>query len=164
MQIIENFLSQELWQALRQFSRQTKLVNTNITQWQGAVVGRSSPIIQQTVSGWLLEKVQAELGKHVEREYRRAQWKTTIHLGSYLSYIPWHNDSTYKLSITAYLHEHWELEHAGYFMWEEPDGIRSVVPWPNMGLVYETPLMHSVALANINAPLRESLQIFIGDV
>lgn len=164
MQVYNDILSKELFDGLRQFSRKTKLVNTNLTQWHPGVIGWSTPIICQEVPYDLLMQCKAELGRLVDEKYRDLDWKATVHLGSRLSYLPWHNDASHKINITAYLHERWDLDHAGYFLYEDAPGwFRAIWPKPNLGLIYETPMMHSVALASVNAPLRESLQIFINE-
>lgn len=164
MEVYNDILSHELFDGLRQFSRRTKLVNTSLTQWHSDIIGQAAPIIMQELPYDLLTRCKAELGPLVPARYRDLPWIGSIHLGSKLSYIPWHNDATHKFNITAYLHTRWDLEHAGYFIYEDAPGwFRAIWPKPNLGLVYETPMMHSVALASINAPLRESLQIFINE-
>lgn len=164
MELYRDILSKELFEGIRQFSRKTKLVNTNLTQWDGSVNGWSTPIICQELPYDLVVKCKGELGELVPAKYRDLRWIANVHLGSRLSYIPWHNDADHKFNITVYLHQRWELEHAGYFIYEDAPGwFRAILPEPNLGLVYEAPLMHSVALASIQAPLRESLQIFINE-
>lgn len=164
MEVYNDILTHELFDGLRQFSRRTKLVNTNLTQWTGAVTGWSTPILCQELPYDLVVKCKAELGPMVPARYRELPWIASVHLGSRLSYIPWHNDATHKFNITVYLHERWDLEHAGYFVYEDAPGwYRAIWPKPNLGLVYETPLWHSVAMATLGAPLRESLQIFINE-
>lgn len=163
MQTIPNILSGDLVAALRDFSRRSKLVNTNITQWDARVVGWSAPIICQPLPQSLIAQCKIELGGYMPVKYRGLAWEASIHLGSRLSYIPWHNDDTHKVNITVYLHEKWEADYAGYFLYMDTDCIKAVIPVPGLGLVYETPLLHSVALASLNAPLRESLQIFVNE-
>lgn len=164
MEVYHDILSTELFKGLREFSRRTKLVNTNLTQWSRDVSGWSTPIICQELPYDLVMRCKEELGLLVAEKYRELPWACNVHLGSRLSYIPWHNDANHKVNITVYLHERWDLEHAGYFLYEDAPGwFRAIWPLPNLGLVYETPLLHSVALANLNAPLRESLQIFINE-
>lgn len=166
MKIVQNILSERLLIALRKHARTTKLVNTSTTQWPIEVAGWSSPIICIPLTDKLVARCQRELSKHVNTEMRNGSWGGTIHAGGPMSYIPWHNDANgHKVAITVYMNNPWPADAAGYFIYEDvttdPVSLRAIVPQCNLGLIYEPPLMHTVALSNIRAPLRESLQIFI---
>lgn len=168
MKVVEKILSERLLAALRKYSRTTKLLNTSTTQWPVALVGWSSPIVCIPLTDKLIERCRKELAKHVNTEMRNGSWVGTVHVGGMMSYIPWHNDAgNHKVAITVYMNETWRADDAGYFIYEDattsPPSLRAIVPQRNLGLIYETPLMHSVALSNTRAPLRESLQIFIND-
>jgi len=165
MDIVEGIFSDQLFADLRAHGRKTKLVNTNLTQWNSSVVGWSSPIIQIPVKGALLTRVKQELRPRLDAKFFKMKWDASIHLGSRLSFIPWHNDANHKLNVTVYLHETWQPDHAGYFIYQcdEDNCLKAIIPTRNVGLIYETPMLHTVALPSINAPLRESLQIFINE-
>lgn len=164
---VENALSEELFQDLRKHSRKTKLMNSSTTQWHSSIVGWSTPILCWPLKGKLLERCRKELKKHVNSEMRKAEWMASIHVGGTLSYIPWHSDANHKVNITVYLNESWNPDWQGYFLYDDGNAANSewkaILPRRNLALIYETPLMHSVALTNARAPLRESLQIFINE-
>lgn len=166
MKVVKGILSDRLFIALRKHSRATKLFNASTTQWPVQIVGWSSPIICIPLTDKLMARCQRELAKHVNTEMRNGSWVGTIHIGGMMSYIPWHNDAgNHKVAITVYMNDMWPADNAGYFIYEDattdPASLRAIVPQRNLGLIYEPPLMHTVALSNTRAPLRESLQIFI---
>lgn len=170
MKIIPDILSAELLAELKRHSRVEPISSTNLTSWSRDLTGWSGAIMLWGLEGKLLSWVRDELAPHVPRKYRHAlgySWHAQLHLGSRLSYLPWHNDGTKVLNATVYLNENWLPECAGYFLYQPTEGdhsdIRAILPQHNLGLIYETPLMHSVALSNVHAPLRESLQVFVID-
>ena len=167
MLIVENALSDELFKELRAYSRTTKLMNTSTTKWHSSLVGWSTPIMCWPIKGKLLERCQKELRKHVASEFRKSKWVANIHVGGMLSYIPWHSDDHHKVNITVYLNEDWNADCQGYFLYDDGGAAtgewKAITPRRNLALVYETPLLHSVALSHTRAPLRESLQIFINE-
>lgn len=163
MDIYDNLLSENLFQELRAFSRKGTAHRTNVTHWEYALIGTSGAIEIFDLSNELVSKCKAELRKRIRMEFHDQDWFGSIHLGCRLSYIPWHSDDNYILAITCYLNETWDKDYGGYFLYEDSTEycIKAIPPQRNIGLIYEPPLMHAVALCNIGAPLRESLQIFI---
>lgn len=167
MLIVEDALSDELFKDLRAYSRKTKLMNTSTTKWHVSLVGWSTPIMCWPLKGKLLERCRKELKKHVNTEMRKSEWVATLHVGGIMSYIPWHTDAHHKVNITIYLNDDWNPDYHGYFLYDDGGAARgewkAITPRRNLALIYETPLLHSVALSSVRAPLRESLQIFINE-
>lgn len=160
MKIIENFLSESLFTDIEIFGRSQNYVRTNLTSWKKEVTGASGVIIVIDLPRELAIRIRAELRPHVPIDYHDIDWFPTIHIGGRDSYIPWHDDGHYGLSVTAYLCD-WNREYAGYFLYEDGDEVKCIVPKKNVGLIYHPPMMHAVALSNVFAPLRMSLQIFV---
>jgi hypothetical protein len=76
------------------------------------------------------------------------------------SYIPWHSDFSWKLSITIYLNETWDKNWGGYFAYETGDGIKCVKPEFNTVSKMVLPLEHLVFSVAPDAQPRNSIQIF----
>lgn len=162
MRVIQNFLHPATVTRLRQYQRETRLMRCSLTGWDLSVVGNIGPVMQWDLDGALADSVKAEIidAHHLE-PYHDCDWRLSIHLMPRLSDIPWHNDSQHVVNITVYLSPVWSANDQGYFIYDDAGVLKAIVPQPNLGLIYETPLMHTVSLINVRAPLRESLQIFI---
>jgi hypothetical protein len=162
MRLVENVFSDELLAKLKKLSRSGKSHRSNLTDWPDKVIGWSGGIIIFDLDEELLTEVKAQAEPYVPSHCAKGTWHATIHLGTRMSYIPWHNDDAHIFNITVYLNTNWTREHAGYFIYADDDGcLKAVLPKYNLGLFYPPPIMHTVALSNFQAPLRESLQIFI---
>ena len=162
MRVVPNFLHPSTIGRLRKHARDTQLMRCSLTGWNGGVVGVLSPIMQWDLEGELADAVKAEiLDTHHLEPYHDHSWRSSIHFGPRLSYIPWHNDQQHEVNITVYLNATWRADDQGYFIYDDNGVLKAIVPQCNLGLIYETPLMHTVSLTNANAPVRESLQIFI---
>ena len=163
MRIVDNMLSEELIVDLKMYSRTHKECRSNLTSWETKVIGESGLILVFDLPPELNNRVKSEImSKYIiNRAFDKYHWGSTIHLGSRMSCIPWHNDKQSISNITCYLNTTWEPDWGGYFVYEDGSELKAVLPKYNRGLIYSPPLMHSVALASFNSPLRESLQIFI---
>lgn len=161
MDIYDNLLSETLFQELRAYTRNGRLHRTNVTHWQRGLVAMSGAIEIFDLNDELLDKCKGELRKRIRMEFHDQKWFGNIHLGCRLSYIPWHADNDYTLAITCYLNEIWDKDFGGYFLYEEDYCIKAIPPQRNLGLIYEPPLSHCVTPCIIDAPIRESLQIFV---
>lgn len=164
MRVIEKFLHPRTVGRLRTYARETRLHRSSLTGWGSAVSGVLAPVLQWDLPDKIADAIKGEIiDTHHLEPYHEYTWQSSIHFGPRLSYIPWHNDANHVVNITVYLNDSWRADDQGYFIYDEGDGLRAIIPQPNVGLVYETPLMHMVTLTNIQAPVRESLQIFINN-
>lgn len=78
------------------------------------------------------------------------------YLGDCYASIGWHN----RESISVYLVD-WETEWGGIFQYKDPhDEIKSITPYQNLAIICQGEL-HSVTQISPEAPLLESLQIFL---
>jgi hypothetical protein len=161
--IVDNFLTRDTIEKILLYTRSTTHLRTNLTGWHNEVVGTSGVILLWDLQGQLFQDIKQETMKQLPQyQYLfNREWSICSHVGTRLSYIPWHNDEKHALSVTVYLNSSWEKEWAGYLLYEEQDHIRALLPKFNRAIVFTPPLMHTVLPTNIMAPLRESLQIFI---
>ena len=161
MKIIDDLFSLDLIKKIQKFSRSSTQVRTSLTSWDSYLIHRSSAIVLVDIKGDLAEEVKNELRPHLDNRWFDAVWGISVHVGPMASYIPWHNDGQAGMSVTCYFNNPWEKEWAGYFIYEDDGEMKCIVPQFNRGMIYEPPILHTVALSSPEAPLRESLQIFI---
>lgn len=162
MRVVKDFLHPKTLQRLRRYSRETREMRCSITSWPKGVVGILGPVMQFDLDGELADAIKGEvIDTHHLEPYHDHTWSISVHLMSRLSYIPWHNDQQKVVNITVYLNPEWDADNQGYFIYDDEGVLKAIVPQCNLGLIYETPLMHTVSLVNACAPMRESLQIFI---
>lgn len=161
MTIIEPFFSTGLLATLSEFSHRQKHWRTNLTSWNPVVVAASNAILVLDIEGDMKRMVQEEIKPRIDVSHHDLPWHMAIHLGTRMSYLPWHDDGNHRLNITVFLNRKWDREFAGYFIYKKPDGeLRAVLPSYNMGMIYG-PVPHCSTMPNVQAPLRESLQVFI---
>ena len=138
-----------------------QLTRCNLDSWPFGVVKFSGAILLRDIHGarklQLLEALAAFLPADASAEQITI---THTYMGR-LAYIPWHEDSGYRFSMTLYLNERWERDWAGHLIVEEPEGLRAILPKFNSAVMFEPPVQHMVAMPSLDAPLRESLQIFV---
>ena len=84
-----------------------------------------------------------------------------------MSQINWHDDSHVYGAVTIYLNENWDNDWGGLFCWKEkktdtPVG-NFLFPMFNMAIILRNHIPHHVSLINPYAPVRKTLQIWIGD-
>jgi Rps23 Pro-64 3,4-dihydroxylase Tpa1-like proline 4-hydroxylase len=162
MKIEKNLLSESLIAKLKAFTRDGKQpTQTNFFGYDKGVTGFSNAVFGFSLSEELKNEVAKELIAKKVFEKEPKDWKIFIHLFSRASFIPWHDDNTYAYTGTIYLNESWDKNLGGYFAYEDNDEIKCIVPIYNLGCFFKPPVMHSVTVTAGNAPLRESVQIFV---
>ena len=78
------------------------------------------------------------------------------------SYIPWHNDNVkYKGAITIYLNREWLPDHGGYFMYQDGDDIKAVLPKKNLGVFQFGSVSHATTPVNFEGDIRFTVQAFL---
>ena len=167
VKIIKEFLSQDTLVALHQLvrdGRQPSAVSFFSYQTD-SVIGASNAIFAFSIEAELREQIAAELiAKKVWGSVPK-DWRAHVNLFPRGAFIPWHNDSNYVHTTTVYLNERWDYDWGGAFLYslEEPpfENVNCVYPERNKAVVFAPPLHHTTTLTAINAPMRESLQIFV---
>ena len=77
-----------------------------------------------------------------------------------LSYIPFHNDNSHVFASTIYLNEYWHEDYGGLFLYKEKNEMKAIVPKFNLALTNPSNISHGTSLTTIDAPYRETIQIF----
>lgn len=158
----ENVFSEALLEKLFLHTRDGKAPNkTNFFNWGSNVIGVSNAIFVFDLPEELKKEVETELLNKNIFEQVPKKWFCSVFLMSRHSNIPWHNDEKYKFTCTIYLNKEWDSNHGGYFMYEDGEELKAIIPTYNNAVSFAPPLKHTSVLTSNYAPLRESLQIFV---
>jgi Rps23 Pro-64 3,4-dihydroxylase Tpa1-like proline 4-hydroxylase len=162
IQKYENVLSGFLLDKLHNFSRDGRQpTETNFFSWQEQVVTTSNAIFKFKLSDELFDEVCEEFIKKGIFPNKPKDADIAIQLYSRMAFIAWHEDAKYKFSGTVYLNQQWKPDWGGYFAYEENNEIKAIKPVLNQGVFFVPPMQHTVFSTSLDAPLRESLQIFV---
>lgn len=93
-------------------------------------------------------------------ETKNKEYGIHLYLWHKLSYIPFHNDGQYSMASTVYLNNSWNRDHGGFFMYEEDNKYEAVIPEFNKAVINRK-IVHGTTLTTSDAPIRETLQVFI---
>jgi len=164
LEVRKNVLDAELLNELHLFTRQGMApTRINFFNWSQSVVQSSNAIFFFELEDELKQKIISTLLEKGIIKKQPKRYAANVALYSRQSFIPWHDDGSHLTSITIYLNQEWSKDWGGYFAYEEGEEVKAIVPTYNTCVAFEPPLMHSVTLTNLNAPFRESLQIFIDE-
>lgn len=161
MRTIHNTLTTELIQKVRAYSYTQKNVRTNLTSWNQELVGTSGAILLYDLNDELLAEVKEEVRKHIPNIDDFGSLTAMYVLGGRFSFIQWHNDTPHTFAMTVYLNEQWDKNCGGAFVYEDASRqFITVYPDYNKSICFEPPVWHTTNMSNLQAPLRESIQIF----
>jgi Rps23 Pro-64 3,4-dihydroxylase Tpa1-like proline 4-hydroxylase len=166
LKTVENTLSQDLREKLYNLTRTGKQpTQTNFFGYDIGVTGVSNAIFGFNLEEDLLEQLSNELIEKNIIPHKPKKWVGHVNLFSRGSFIPWHGDLGYVFSMTIYLNQTWNEDWGGAFIYRKTQDIDSeiscIYPKYNLGVYFNPPMAHTTSLTAINAPLRESLQIFV---
>jgi len=160
-----NVLKAETIKAVRLYAEAQTHVRTNHRNWGQEVVALSGPIYLVELPAELAELVCGDLkAVFTELAFEGLKVTATHTSGGRLSFIPWHEDHNHKFAVTVYLNDVWHKDWGGYFLYEQRGEVHAVLPQFNSAVGFECPLQHCTTMPNINAPLRESIQLFFDEV
>lgn len=135
----------------------------NLTSWEPSIVHSSGPILLYDIREPLMYQLQAQIAPYFDLPPGKYKWHAVYHVGSRLSYIPWHDDEFYLRSCTIYVNEKWDLDWGGALLYDAGDqDYRAEFPEYNKAVVLFLPVKHGTVMPTLEAPLRESIQIFVG--
>jgi Rps23 Pro-64 3,4-dihydroxylase Tpa1-like proline 4-hydroxylase len=77
-----------------------------------------------------------------------------------LSYIPFHKDEHSVIASTIYLNDNWHEDYGGLFLYKTKNEIKAIVPEFNKCIINTNNIAHATTLITMNAPYRETLQLF----
>lgn len=161
--IVENVFADDTIQRLYKTSRDGRAPSgVNFFNFIPELVGISNAVFRFDLDNDLRSVVAKEL---IEKEMLASEpkkWQAYIHLFTRESFLPWHDDKGYVHTVTVYLNPMWEYNWGGAFMYMPgPDDIRAMYPKFNTGVCFDPPMLHCPSITAGNAPMRESLQIFV---
>lgn len=134
----------------------------NLNSWPAELVRLSGAILIRDIGGPHKAILLDALREFLPHGVDPALVSIMHHYAGRLAYIPWHDDDKYALSMTVYLNERWDRDWAGYLIVDEGDGkLRAIAPVFNTAVIFEPPMMHCMTMPALEAPLRESLQVFV---
>lgn len=164
IEVIENILSEQLLkdcQDLAQevlYSTETRW-RSNMT-WQNELKRKSNTVLvyeikknNQNIFNRIRKEIKDKTGKHIN--------DLLIHFWPPLSYLDWHDDGVYSDAVTIYLNKEWSPSWGGYFLYNENDNIRGVIPKENLGIHQKGGIPHCVTTINVDSDIRVSLQAFL---
>lgn len=164
LKITKNALSQDLRSLLHVLTRDGRQPSgVNFFHFTEDVVGVSNSIFQFSIEGELKDKLEKELLDTGLLPNKPKKWHAHVNLFTRGAFIPWHNDADFVYNVTIYLNEKWDHNWGGAFLYgnDSAENIACIYPQHNLGVAYKTPMWHTTTLTAINAPMRESVQIFV---
>lgn len=161
MNTIHNMLSMELIDKIKSYSYTQKNVRTNLTSWNPDLIGTSGAILLYDLKDELLDEVKTEVKKHIPNIDDYGDLTAMYVLGGRFSFIQWHNDMPHSFAMTVYLNRQWDKNWGGAFVYENSNKeFITIYPEYNKSIYFIPPVWHTTNMSNLQAPLRESLQIF----
>lgn len=162
----ENFLDDETYEeaietANHLLTRGGNEFTTN-RWWDYGILKDSFPVFVHTIyhSSSLHNKLSATIEKKTGKKI--ANNNIMIYYWTRFSYIPWHNDNReYDGAITIYLNREWDPDFGGYFVYEEGDELKAIIPKRNLGVMQYGSLMHCTTPVNFTGDIRFTLQAFL---
>lgn len=159
--IQRDFLPDDLIDEIRESCANSKLGGLNLTDWASKVVHTSGPILLYEIQSHLLYRLLLIVKSKVALHDNAHMGYVRYTLGGRFSYIPWHDDGNHKMAVTIYLNKIWNMDWNGYFIYQDGSEYKAVVPEYNKAVIVKSPVMHCTVMPSIDAPLRESIQIFV---
>lgn len=156
IQIVENVLDINLIQEIKDSVKNTEQIRVNYKSWGHYIVHSSAPVLIVDLNKDLTDKIKNTSKLNLKNSNIGAAY----YGWTKLSYIPWHNDVGKKKAITIYVNDNWEDDWGGYFAYKDGIDIRCIKPEFNKAVILEGGIWHTVFSTNINAPMRETIQIF----
>lgn len=163
VEIVDNALPVDLITDVVNYAKAQTMVRTNHTSWGPEVVGVSGPIYIVDLKDELKQRVQDQLALILpDQKLADKNMVASYNMAGRYSFIPWHNDAHHVFSVTVYLNLKWDENWAGHFIYERKnsDELVALLPKFNRAVCFEPPLQHYMAMPNVNAPLRCTIQAF----
>lgn len=161
---IENVLSLDLIKRIRSYIRTKRECRTNITSWDRNVLMFSGPILIWDFPEDLKSELIGRVKHHFGELQDDVEWIVTYTLGGRQSYISWHDDWPHLYAMTIYLNDNWNINWGGLLVCSEDsegNSMEAIKPKFNCGIVIRPPVFHLTTSTTIDAPMRESIQIFV---
>jgi hypothetical protein len=155
-----NFFTDKMFHDISRYSKETFQSNQHIFKtnysWNDNVVLDSAPVLIHAVQG----DIKTDISKVVREKTNMKDFEVLFYYWSRHSFIPWHNDAHKKSALTIYLNEVWDPNWHGYFMYEDGDEIKAIIPKPNLAIHNLAQTMHCTTPVTHNGFVRATIQIF----
>lgn len=161
---IDNVLSLDLIKRIRNYIKTKRECRTNITSWDHNVLMFSGPILIWDLPDDLRQELIVRVKHHFVDLQDDAEWVITYTLGGRQSYISLHNDWPHLYAMTVYLNSDWNVNWGGLLIVSDDrngSSMQAIKPSFNDGVVIRPPVFHLTTPTTIDAPMRESIQIFV---
>lgn len=174
IKIINNFLPSDVFEEAHNLSNKV-IKNPHITDpagnhqhllysnyvWPDNIVHDSMPVLchRIPISSVIFKKISEAVYNQVEMQARHI----LLYYWSVYSYIPWHDDGHQHAGLTIYLNKKWDRDDGGLFLYNEGDGIRGVVPSPNLGVFQNSGILHSTTPVLPRGKLRQTIQVWFNE-
>lgn len=164
---IENILSNRTYKQIlnlvKSFEGGFPEFGVNQFTWIKELRSKPSNILLYNISNKhpeLFEIIKNEVEEKIDRPLYKID-DCILYLYQENSYIQWHTDTKYLAALSIYLNEEWDKDWGGYFLYEDGEDIKAVIPKKNLGILQEGSVMHCVTPVISNYVPRISLQFFI---
>ena len=160
IEVYNQVLSTDLIEEIKKYIRSQTKHRSNYTSWDHNIINSSAPVLVFDIDGIIKDQIITQLKNKINTvDWSKAQ--LMYYYWPRFSYIPWHNDGNNKQGITIYMNEYWDKNWGGYFAYEIDNKTECIKPEYNKAVKINTPLSHTVFSVNLDAPVRETIQIFI---
>lgn len=166
IQKFDNFLAEDAYEEAIETANYLMSIGSNsfFTNrfWDYGIRKDSFPVIVHNIypTSELHKKVKQTIEEKTEKIV--VDGNIMIYYWTRFSYIPWHNDnSKYDGALTVYLNRQWDPDFGGYFLYEDGEEIKAVIPKTNMAVMQYGSLMHCTTPVNFEGDLRITLQTFL---
>ena len=173
----ENFLEGEMYEKTVDAAENALTIGENLFStnysWNKSVKKDSYPVLCHNLDKhtfmyedikWLIES---------KTGYTPQKGHILLYYWTRHSYIPWHRDSykvieneqekyiPYDAALTVYLNREWDKDSGGYFLYEDNDEIKAILPKRNLGILQYDSLYHSTTPVNYDGDVKITLQVFL---
>lgn len=166
IQKFNDFLSEEAYEEAIETAKYLLSVGGNsfFTNrcWDYGIIRDSFPVIIHNIysTSELYKKVKQTIEEKTEKII--VDDNIMIYYWTRFSYIPWHNDNrAYDGALTVYLNREWDPDFGGYFLYEDGEEVKAILPKRNTAVMQYGSLMHCTTPVNFEGDLRITLQAFL---
>jgi len=129
--------------------------------WTQEIIKDSAPVLIHAIhrQSELFLKLQNFIENKVKLKINCAS-EIMIYYWNRYSYIPWHNDGTHYGGLSVYLNDVWDKDYGGYFLYEDNEEIKAIIPERNLAVLQIGGVHHCTTPVNFNGNMRITLQVF----
>ena len=131
--------------------------------WESELIKKSAQVAIFNLNGTTFEPEIIQVYKKYF-DISKYNFNINYNLWHNGSYIAFHNDAHVVYSSTIYLNKIWDKNYGGlYLYYADKDTLKAIVPKYNLGIINTQQLHHGTSIISNDAPIRETIQLFISD-